>query len=102
MLEYEEVTDGVTPLQRDFRGSTYLSFSLYPSENATIISTTYYQPLLRAFHDYRISRQSSLIVGLFSNFSLKTSYTFIYGAFPVLGIPKSQYHLSTGVAYIFD
>ena len=102
MLEYEEVTDGVTPLQRDLRGSSYLSFSLYPSEHVTIISTTYYQPLLRAVHDYRISSQSSLIVGLFSNFSLKTSYTFIYDVFPALGIPNSQYNLSTGVAYSFD
>ncbi|NND63277.1 MAG: DUF481 domain-containing protein [Flavobacteriaceae bacterium] len=102
MYEHEEVTDGITPLQRDFRASAYLSFSLYPSENVTVVSTTYYQPLLDSFSDYRISSQSSLVVGLFKNFSINTTYTFIYDAFPAIGIPNSQYDLSTGITYSFD
>lgn len=102
MYEYEDVTDGVTPLQRNFRGSGYLSFSLYPNERVTLVSTTYYQPLLSDFSDYRISSQSSLVVGLFSNFSLKTTYTFVYDAIPAQGIPNSQYDFQTGFAYSFD
>lgn len=102
MLEYEEVTDGVTPLQRDLRGSSYLSFSLYPTENISIISTTYYQPLWKSIDDYRLSSQSSLAVGLFNNVALKVNYTFIFDTFPAVGIPKSQYDFSTGLAYTFD
>ncbi len=102
MYEYEEVTDGVTPLQRKFRGSSYFSFSIYPTDNISIISTTYYQPLFRTFSDYRISSQSSLLVGLFANFSVKLSHTFVYDAFPAVGIPNSQYEFTTGVAYTFD
>ena len=102
MFEYEKVADGVTPIQRDFRGSSYLSFSLYPTDHISIISTTYYQPLLENFADYRISSQSSLAVGLFTNFSVKLSHTFIYDAFPAIGIPNSQYEFTTGVAYTFD
>lgn len=102
MLEYEEVTDGVTPLQRKLRGSSYFSFSLYPADHISIISTTYYQPLFNEFSDYRISSQSSLLVGLFSNFSVKLSHTFVYDAFPAVGIPNSQYEFTTGVAYTFD
>jgi hypothetical protein len=102
MFEYEEVTDGITPLQRNFRGSSYVSFSLYPSSHVIFISTTYYQPLLRSFSDYRISSQSSLVVGLFTNFSLKTTYTFVYDAVPANGIPNSQYDFRTGFAYSFD
>jgi len=102
MLEYEEVTDGVTPLQRDIRGSGYLSFSLYPTDNISLISTTYYQPLWRDFSDYRISSQSSLAVGLFLNFALKINYTFTFDTFPAVGIPRSQYDFSTGIAYSFD
>ncbi|MEM7185574.1 MAG: DUF481 domain-containing protein [Bacteroidota bacterium] len=102
MLEYEEVTDGITPLQRDIRGSSYLSFSLYPTEHIAIISTTYYQPLWSDVSDYRISSQSSLAVGLFANFALKINYTFTYDTVPAVGIRKSQYDFSTGVAYIFD
>jgi len=102
MYEYEEVLDGITPIQRDIRGSIYFSFSLYPTEHISIISTTYYQPQLSQFKDYRISSQSSLLVGLFKNFALKTSYTFTYDAFPAVGIPNSQYDFTTGVAYTFD
>ncbi|MFC7358063.1 DUF481 domain-containing protein [Jejudonia soesokkakensis] len=102
MFEYEEVADGVTPIQRDIRGSSYLSFSLYPSNNLTLISTTYYQPRIDHFSDYRISSQSSLLVGLFTNFSLKTTYTFVYDDKPAIGIPNSQYSFTTGVSYAFD
>ncbi len=102
MYEYEELLDEVTPIQRSFRGSSYVSFSLYPRDNISIISTTYYQPLFNNFSDYRISSQSSLLVGLFSNFSVKLSHTFVYDAFPAVGIPNSQYEFTTGVAYTFD
>lgn len=102
MYEYEEVTDNSTPTQKKFRGSSYFSFSLYPSDNISVISTTYYQPLFENVSDYRISSQTSLLVGLFSNFSVKLSHTFVYDAFPAVGIPNSQYEFTTGVAYTFD
>jgi hypothetical protein len=102
MLEYEELDDGVTPIQRAIRGSAYLSFSLFPSERITLVSTTYYQPRFDKPNDYRISSDSSLLVELFKNFSLKTSYLFIYDAFPAVSIPKSQYFLTTGLTFSFD
>ncbi|MCW5518667.1 DUF481 domain-containing protein [Aureitalea sp. L0-47] len=102
MYEHEKVTDGITPIQEDIRGSSYLSFSLYPTDNITIISTTYYQPRIDKFSDYRISSQSSLLVMLFKNFALNTSYTFTYDVFPAVGIPNSQYDFSTGLTYSFD
>ena len=78
MYEHEELNDGITPIQRDFRSSSYLSFSLYPTSTITLISTTYYQPNLRDFEDYRISSQTSLLIDLFKNFAFKTTYTFIF------------------------
>ncbi len=102
MFEYEELIDGFTPIQRSFRNSSYFSFSLYPSEHISIISTTYYQPLFKDVSDYRISSQSSLLVGLFTNFSVKLSHTFVFDAFPAVGIPNSQYEFKTGIAYTFD
>ena len=102
MFEYEEVDDGVTPLQRNLRGSSYLSFSLYPTERISMVSTTYYQPLFKQFIDYRISSESSLLVEMFTNFALKTTYRFIYDAVPAVGIPNSQYEFTTGITYSFD
>ncbi len=102
MYEQEELSDNSTPIQRDIRGSIYFSFSLYPRKNISIISTTYYQPKLKEFGDYRISSQSSLLIDMFKNFAFKTSYTFIYDEFPAVGIPNSQYNLTSGVVYSFD
>lgn len=102
MFEYEEVDDGVTPLQRNIRGSSYLSFSLYPSDKISFVSTTYYQPNFSAFSDYRISSQSSFLVTVFKNFALQINYVFTYDAFPAVGIPKSQYNFNTGFTYSFD
>lgn len=102
MYEYEEVDDGVTPIQRDLRNSSYLSFSLYPSERVSFVSTTYYQPKFSAFSDYRISSQSSFLVSVFKNFALQINYLFTYDAFPAVGIPKSQYNFNMGFTYSFD
>ncbi|MDC8002988.1 DUF481 domain-containing protein [Aureisphaera galaxeae] len=102
MYEHEETADNFTPLQRDLRGSCYLSFSLYPTERISLVSTTYYQPLLKEVSDYRLSSQSSLAVELFGGFDLKLTYTFVYDAVPALGIPNSQYDFRTGISYSFN
>jgi len=102
MFEYEEVDDGITPFQRTLRGSTYFSFSFYPSDRVSLVSTTYYQPRFKEFSDYRISSESSLLVEIFKNFALETTYLFVYDAVPAIGIPKSQYNLSTGFTFSFD
>ncbi|CAM3305497.1 hypothetical protein AEQU2_00757 [Aequorivita lipolytica] len=102
MYEQEELSDGVTPIQRDLRSTSYLSFSLYPTKTLSIISTTYYQPKIKDFGDYRVSNQSSLLIDLFKNFAFKTTYTFIYDETPAVGIPNSQYNLESGFVYSFD
>lgn len=102
MYEHEDIADNITPTQRNLRASAYLSFSLYPNEHVSLVSTTYYQPRVDKIGDYRISSESSLLVGLFSNFALKTTYIFIYDSFPAVGIPNSQYNFTTGITYSFD
>lgn len=102
MYEHEELSDGLTPIQRDFRSTSYLSFSLYPTKTLSLISTTYYQPKLKNFGDYRVSNQSSLLIDLFKNFAFQTTYTFIYDETPAVGIPNSQYNLESGFVYSFE
>ena len=102
MYEYEEIDDGVTPIQRDIRGSIYASFSLFPTKNLSLISTTYYQPKLSQFADYRISSQSSLLIDIIEKLAFSIKYTFTYDSFPAVSIPNSQYDFATGIAYSFD
>ena len=102
MFEYEELSDGITPIQRDFRSTSYFSFSIYPTKTLSVISTTYYQPKIRNLGDYRFSNESSLLIDVIKNFAFKTTYTFIYDETPAVGIPNSQYNLESGFVYSFD
>ncbi|HLT49319.1 MAG TPA: DUF481 domain-containing protein [Aequorivita sp.] len=102
MYEQEELSDGVTPLQRDFRSSSYLSLSLYPTKTITFVSTTYFQPKLNDFGDYRFTSQSSLVIDLINNLAFSTTYTFSYDETPAIGIPNSQYNFESGFVYSFD
>ncbi|WP_310992736.1 DUF481 domain-containing protein [Aequorivita marina] len=102
MYEHQELSDGVTPVERIFRGSAYFSFSLFPTETLSISSTTYYQPRLNKFSDFRIASETSLMLTLYRNFSFKTTYTFTFDDSPAINIPNSQYELTSGIVYSFD
>ncbi|WP_026450375.1 DUF481 domain-containing protein [Aequorivita capsosiphonis] len=102
MYEHQELSDDVTPIERIYRGSAYFSFSLFPTETLSISSTTYYQPRLKDFSDFRIASETSLAIKLYRNFSLKTTYTFTFDESPAIGIPNSQYELTSGIVYAFD
>ncbi len=102
MYEYEKLRDDVEPFRELARGSMYFTASIYPTDNITFITTTYYQPKFKEFSDYVFSNQSSLLIKLFDNFAFKTSYTFVFDAYPAEGIPNSQYNLTSGVVYSFE
>ena len=102
MYEYEkasEIEDSRT--HKDFRASTYLSFSLYPTETIGIISTSYYQPRLDAIKDFRVSTTTSVLLKILDNLAFKTTFTYNYDAYPVVTIPKSQYELTNGLLFTF-
>ena len=103
MYEYEEASEMVADgVRRDFRGSTYLSFSLYPTETLSIISTSYYQPRLDEFSDYRFSSNTSILFEIYKNLAFKTNFNFNYDAFPVSdAIPTTQFELTNGILYSF-
>ena len=102
MYEYEEASNNSIAILRDFRGSMYLSFSLYPLENLSIVSTTYYQPLIKQLSDFRVSNETSLALKIFDNLAFKTSFTFNFDTEPIVGIPETQYELTNGIIYTFD
>ncbi|MBU2930172.1 DUF481 domain-containing protein [Winogradskyella psychrotolerans] len=102
MFEHEEASSQNVEILRDFRGSIYLSCSLYPLENISIVSTTYYQPLLEQFSDFRIANQTSLGIKVLKNLLFKTVFIYNFDSDPILGIPKTQYELTNGIVYTFD
>lgn len=103
MYEYEKSSNVISNReQKDLRGSAYLSFSMYPTETISIISTSYYQPKLDAFKDYRFSSNTSLLFEIFKDLAFKTTFNYFFDAFPVSSaIPKTQFELTNGLLYSF-
>ncbi|WP_299521561.1 DUF481 domain-containing protein [Winogradskyella sp.] len=103
MYEYEQASNPIpNRIQRDIRGSTYLSFSLYPTETITIISTSYYQPRIDGFNDYRFSSNTSLLFKIFEDLAFKANFNFFHDAFPVTpDVPKTQFEFTNGLLYTF-
>ena len=102
MYEYEKTTETIPVYNKDWRNSSYLSFSFYFNKNISLISTTYYQPLLENFEDYRVAHQSALGLKILKNLIFKTAFNFTYDAFPVEGIPNKEFGLTNGLVYTFD
>lgn len=102
MYEYEEASNNTIPILKDFRGSTYFSCSLYPLEHLSIVSTTYYQPMLKQLSDFRISNETSIAFKILENLALKTTFIYNFDTDPILNIPRTQYELTNGIIYSFD
>lgn len=102
MYEHENTSDELNNIHKDFRASVYVAFKLYPKENISIVSTTYYQPKLNQLSDYRLSNETSIAFKIFKDLAYKASFTFLYDRFPVFDTPKTQYELTNGLVYSFD
>lgn len=102
MYEYEE-TEELDQIitNSDVRGSAYISVNLYPSDQVSIISTTYYQPKIDLLKDYRISTETSLVFRIFKDFAFKSTFTLLFDSFPAMGIPDTQYEWTNGLVYSF-
>lgn len=103
MYEYEKASKGIqSRIQNDIRGSAYLSFSLYPTENFSVISTSYYQPKINAFSDYRFSSNTSILFKIYEDLAFKTSFNFFHDEVPVSSsVTKTQFELTNGLLYSF-
>ena len=103
LLMYEkekELTEPIT-YHRDIRNSSYVSASWKPMENGEIISTVFYQPLLKDFSDYRLLHELKLKFKFSKKFAFFTEWNFMYDSHPPLNIPKNIYSLKNGIDYEF-
>ena len=101
MHEYE-VLSSPEIVNKDLRLSSYLSFTLAPVETITFRNTTYVQPLIENFEDYRLANNTRLRFGITKNLSFTTDFSFLYDSEPPLDIPKVNYQVSNGLNFRFD
>lgn len=99
MYENEKSKEENPKTNFDWRNSTYFSFSLYLNDNIKLISTTYFQPRLDKFSDYRTSHQSELNIKIVKKLMFTTTFYLANDTNPMDGIPKKEYELTNGLMY---
>ncbi|MGI9550753.1 MAG: DUF481 domain-containing protein [Aurantibacter sp.] len=103
MYEYEKTSEiNEDMIYRDIRGSAYLAFSIHPGNHVSLVSTTYYQPKLSQFGDYRISSDTSLSFQIFKDLGFKSTFSLNFDSLPAEGIPNTQYEFTNGLVFSFD
>jgi len=84
-----------------WRWSNYLSFTLMFTKSMTFVSTTYYQPAIKDFFDYRVASQNVFKFSMTKHLNFKTTFDFNFDSAPVETVPNTQYNLSSGIVYVF-
>jgi hypothetical protein len=97
MYEHEKERTSPAIFHNDVRNSSYISFTILPDDNVEIISTTFYQPLLKEIKDSRILNQVVVKVQTSKFFSVSLRWNYLHDRFPAGDAPKTTYNFSMGV-----
>ncbi len=100
MYEYEELLEPVDYL-RENRISSYFTFTLAPYEGVTFVSTTYAQPRLNDFNDYRFCNETSLNLDITRKLGLSTTFNYNYDAAPPETVPNSTFYFINSLILSF-
>ncbi len=101
LVMYENEREKTIPVVKhsDIRSSSYVSFTYTPRDNIEVISTTFFQPLIKKFSDYRILNQFTFKVKVVNHFGLSLKWNYLHDRFPAGTAPRTTYAFSTGVNY---
>jgi len=102
MYEYEKELLDPPIYKNDARNSSYLSFTYKPNDRVEIISTTFYQPKLTYFNDFRILNQETVVIFISKKLAVTMDFNYLYDQFPVEGVPQINASYSTGFKYVFN
>jgi len=100
MYEREAVSDQDV-LHNDHRMSTYFSFNLAPQETISFNSTTYVQPRIDRWSDYRLLTDNTLSLGITDKLGLRISLRMTYDRVPPPEVPTLTYNMHNGLTYKF-
>ena len=102
MYEYnEEKEDEAIVLRSDHRLSAYLAFRIKLGEKASLVSTSYYQPVLDDFADLRLSSQSSLLLPITSKLKFTTVFSILYDSRAPAEVVNTTYSWTNGLKWSF-
>lgn len=100
MYEYEEDTEPRL-FHHDSRLSSYFTFTLSPEETVSFTSTTYGQPLLADWRDFRVSNETSLSLEITKKLTFNSTFKYAFDSRPPDGVPRNIYSFSNGLELTF-
>lgn len=101
MYEYEELNSPLV-YHRDHRISSYISMNLNIADHVTFVNTTYFQPKINNFSDFRIYSQFDLRFNISKHFAFSTAYKLYYDANPPEGIIHRTHYLTNSLIFSFN
>lgn len=105
MLEYERLSLPDTAVHEDqtleLRWSSFLTLRIVPTSNLVITSTTYMQPAVEAFGDYRALENLRMSAAVSETLALTVSFDLRYDSRPPDTIDGLDVSLRTGVTYTY-
>ncbi len=99
MFEYDE--EAGEAIRHDHRMSSYLSLRLQLAPNTVLASTSYFQPLLSDFKDFRLSSNTTLIVKINAKISFTNSLALLYDSRAPADVPAFSHNMRSGIRYEF-
>jgi len=87
--------------QNIWRFNTYLNYVHRLNEQVRVLSTTYYQPAMDDFSDFRLLEEAALSVKMNDKLSLKVSLDITHDSKPPQAVKKTDTTFSTGIEYSF-
>lgn len=105
MLEFERLDLPDAALHADqtlaLRWSSFLSLRINPTETLVISSTTYMQPDVQRFGDYRTLENLRISTSITNTLALTISFDMRYDSRPPDGIEGLDTSLRTGITYTY-
>ncbi len=99
MYEYDEETEDIT--HKDFRLNSYFSATIPFSDKVKLYSTSYFQPLINNFNDFRLSSQSKLVMAITKKLSATITFSILYDSRAPENSPELSEDLYGGIRYKF-
>ncbi len=102
MMMYErEKLNSPEVTHHDVRMSSYFSFALRPQETVSFISTTYIQPKINNWNDYRLLNENSMNLSITNKLKFSVWFNLSYDTNPPIEVPNLTYSLKNGITYDF-
>ncbi|RAP31647.1 hypothetical protein DID78_00670 [Candidatus Marinamargulisbacteria bacterium SCGC AG-343-D04] len=99
MLEEEDLSSGKT--SRSIRSTNYLIYKYSSPEKLKIIITSYVQPKLSEFANYRVLSDASVYYALTKHMYLTSGVNFRYNSEPPNNVKSYDLELNQGLSFLF-